>query len=102
MAMTEERRHELYEALKEQLGMGPATTFMEAMPPVGWADVATKRDLDALEERMDLRMERFVQTLRADFNGQIIDLQRNLFLGMLAAQTAFAGVVIAAVRFLIV
>jgi len=30
---------------------------MEMMPPVGWADVATKRDLDALEQRMDLRFE---------------------------------------------
>jgi hypothetical protein len=30
---------------------------MEMMPPVGWADVATKRDLDALEQRIDLRFE---------------------------------------------
>ena len=30
---------------------------MEMLPPVGWADVATKRDLDALEERMNLRFE---------------------------------------------
>ena len=30
---------------------------MEMMPPVGWADVATKRDLDALEERMNLRFQ---------------------------------------------
>ena len=102
MAMTEERRHELYEAMKEQLGMGPATTLMEAMPPVGWADVMTKRDADAFEERMGLRMDNLEARRRADVSGQIIDLQRNLFLGMLAAQTAFAGVVIAAVRFLIV
>ena|SRR5438105_13360310 len=31
--------------------------MMELLPPVGWADVATKRDLDALEERMNLRFE---------------------------------------------
>ncbi len=31
---------------------------MAQLPPVGWADVATKRDLDALEERMELRFQR--------------------------------------------
>jgi hypothetical protein len=39
------------------LGPESAETLMEMMPPVGWADVATKRDLDALEQRMDLRFE---------------------------------------------
>jgi hypothetical protein len=30
---------------------------MELLPPVGWADVATKHDLLALEGRMDARFE---------------------------------------------
>lgn len=30
---------------------------MELLPPVGWADVATKHDLLALEARLDLRFE---------------------------------------------
>lgn len=29
--------------------------MMAMLPPVGWADVATKHDLAALEERIDLR-----------------------------------------------
>jgi hypothetical protein len=31
---------------------------MELLPPVGWADVATKQDLAALEGRIDARFDR--------------------------------------------
>jgi hypothetical protein len=57
MALDERARHELFLGLEQVLGPERAGTLMELMPPVGWADVATKRDLDALEERMDLRFE---------------------------------------------
>jgi hypothetical protein len=30
---------------------------MEYLPPAGWAEVAMRRDLDALEQRLDLRFE---------------------------------------------
>ena len=48
MAITEESRHRLYQRLEELLGTEQATTLMEHLPPVGWGDVATKRDLDHL------------------------------------------------------
>ena len=109
--MTEERRLELYEAMKEKLGVNPATTFMEAMPPVGWADVATKRDLDALEERIDYRFQLLRSELRAEIHTEIgglraelheslASMQRTLFFGMIGAQAAFAGVVLTAIRYL--
>jgi hypothetical protein len=47
MAISEESRHHLYVRLEKVLGAEEATTLMEHLPPVGWADVATKRDLDA-------------------------------------------------------
>jgi len=58
MAVDERSRHELHRRLEEVLGPDPATTLIEHLPPVGWADVATKHDLAALEERMDLRFDR--------------------------------------------
>src|SRR5882757_3750567 len=57
MVLDERARHELFLRLEQVLGPESAETLMEMMPPVGWADVATKRDLDALEQRMDLRFE---------------------------------------------
>lgn len=43
------------------MGDVEATTLMEHLPPVGWADVATKGDLDHLREIMDLRFDRIDQ-----------------------------------------
>ena len=57
MALDERARHELFLRLEEVLGAESAETLMAMMPPVGWADGATKRDLDTLEERMNLRFE---------------------------------------------
>lgn len=57
MVLDERARHELYLRLEQALGAESAATLMEMLPPVGWADVATKRDLDALEHRIELRFE---------------------------------------------
>lgn len=48
MAVSEESRHHLYQRLEEVPGPEEAATLMEHLPPVGWADVATKRDIDDL------------------------------------------------------
>ena len=37
------------------LGLEAATTLIDHLPPVGWADVATTQDLAILEERLELR-----------------------------------------------
>jgi len=77
MVLDERSRHELYLRLEEVLGPEAATTLMEHLPPVGWADVATKRDLDALEQRLDLRFEAFEQRLDLRFEAfeQRLDLR---------------------------
>ena len=61
MAVTEGRRKKLYDKFEEVLDIDNAETVMELLPPVGWADVATNRELDhlrlALEGRFEGRFE---------------------------------------------
>jgi hypothetical protein len=74
VAITEETRHHLYQRLEEALGPEEATTLMEHLPPVGWADVATKHDLDHLEARMDHRftvMEQRFELLELRFDERL-------------------------------
>jgi hypothetical protein len=60
MAITEHDRHRMYQRLEAVLASEEATTLMEHLPPVGWADVATKRDLD-----------HFADKLRAEWNREL-------------------------------
>lgn len=46
MTISEQSRHHLHQKLEEFLGPDEAATLMEHLPPRGWADVATKADLD--------------------------------------------------------
>ncbi len=55
MATTEPARHQLYRRLSEIIGDEEADTLMELLPPVGWADVATKADIEHLAEHTDMR-----------------------------------------------
>src|SRR5262245_3321191 len=53
MAIDERRRLELADAAKRTFGDDAGVTLMELLPPVGWADIATKSDLRHLERRFD-------------------------------------------------
>ena len=97
-------RHELYVALQERLGPEPADTMMELLPPVGWADVATKHDLAELEERMnlrfekvDLRFDRLEARFDAKLERELRNQMRTLFFGLLTALFTMASICIAAI-----
>lgn len=57
MAIDERARHELYVQVEAAMGRDSADTLMNLLPPVGWADVATKQDLTALGDRLDRRID---------------------------------------------
>ena len=57
MAVDERGRLQLAEAAKRVFGDEVAITLMELLPPVGWADVATKHDLAHLETVMNMQFD---------------------------------------------
>lgn len=53
-AITESTRFALQQRVREVLGEQEGDTLMAHLPPVGWADVATKKDLERLANKEDL------------------------------------------------
>ncbi len=110
MAVDERSRHELYRRLEEVLGPEAATTLIEHLPPVGWADVATKHDLAALEQRMDLRFDRIEETfdgklsamgfeLRAAFEHELRGQTTTMFFALVSVVLTMAALAFALARF---
>jgi hypothetical protein len=87
MAVTQEARHQLYKALEAQLGEHNATTLIEHLPPSGWADVATKRDLHIFRTEVELAIERTARHSMQVF-----------VTWMIAANAAMAAAIITAVK----
>lgn len=107
MAISDQERLAMYDKLREVLGMDDATTMMGHLPPGGWEAVFLQQDARLVAEmdqrfaavdtkfaEMDAKLERGLRELERSMR----EHQRTLFLGMLAAQTAFVGVVIGLLR----
>ncbi len=89
MMVDERARHELFGRLEDVLGAERAVTLMEHLPPVGWADVATKhdlsaevglvrRDLAAVEERLNLRIDGVRQELDSKLGSEVGSLRHEI------------------------
>lgn len=108
MAVTEGRRHRLYTKFEEVIGAEEASTVMELLPPVGWADVATKdqvrADLDTLRISMEnsmLSMETRLKTEIGDMRAEIADVKvglskdlRTIFITSFTAHTAMTALIV--------
>lgn len=66
MTISDADRRNLYTGLEEILGPVRAEVLMEHLPPVGWADVATKEDLDGLEKRLNSKLHLVREAASAD------------------------------------
>ena len=76
--------------------------MMALLPPVGWADVATKHDLSELAGRIDLRFDGLEERLELKFEAKLErglkDLSTRFFLGLLASNATLAGMAFGAAR----
>ena len=102
IAISEESRHELYNRLQRVFGQKEAATLMEHPPPVGWADVATKRDVDTLSRELRGEMAALrgeIVELRGSFELRLADWSRTIIYANLGAVVATASVAFAAARF---
>lgn len=90
MAISEHDRYELHKWLVDSAGEQVAETLMAHLPPVGWADVATKRDLDVLGSTLRGEM----QEMRAEFH----DTLRTQLMVILGFNLSLAGAVAALLR----
>jgi hypothetical protein len=94
---TDADRRELFVALEQSLGPVPAATLMDLLPPVGWADVARRSDVDNL--RIELRGE--MTELRgemAKMNARFDGLIPRVILANIPVMFGVAGLVLAAAK----
>ena len=109
MQVNERDRHDLYEWARGTMGERRADTLMSYLPPVGWGDVATRRDLELLEARFRAELAEFRTELRTDlaeFRAEMADRfrhQTNMLVGAIAGLggllLAVGSVAVAAARY---
>jgi hypothetical protein len=66
MSITEASRFQLRTAIGQILSEEAADTLMELLPPVGWADAATKTDLQHLRDELKGDIRNLREELKAD------------------------------------
>jgi hypothetical protein len=81
MSISEAERHEIYELIKSATSDRVANNVMSMLPPVGWADVATKTDLRALQAEIGsvrTEMTAEIGSLRSELHTEIGSLRSEL------------------------
>jgi hypothetical protein len=91
-------RLQLAEAAKRVLGNDEGITLMELLPPVGWADVATKHDLLALERRIDSRFDTLEYKILGTLERELRSITWKLFAIYGASMGAMFGALVAVTK----
>jgi hypothetical protein len=101
MSISENERHQLFTWFEEQMGIERAATMTNLVPPVGWGDIATRRDFVNLDskihgaaEGLDAKIDRAVERLDAKIDGAVdrLDAKIDAVAGQLDAKISAVDV----------
>ena len=95
MSITEASRFQLRTAIGQILGKEAADTLMELLPPVGWADVATKTDIQHLRDEMKADMRALQLTIEIAIEKRIHEQSKWLITTMIAMNTVMLAASVA-------
>ena len=78
MAISQAKRTELHQELREKLTVDTADTLMEHLPPDGWSEVAMRSDLHTLEVAMRSDLTALEVALRSDMKALELALRSDM------------------------
>jgi hypothetical protein len=86
MLIDDRARFDLHAKLRDVLGTQEADTLMAHLPPVGWADVATKQDIAVLRLEME--------AMRHELRAEIANVTKQTVLALAPLIVAFNGIAV--------
>ena len=95
MTITEAKRLELHQDLRNTIGVEAADTLMEHLPPTGWADVVRRSDLDNHTSTTSSEIERSRLELMAHMDNRLAAQTRWIVTLTSANTLAMAGLIVA-------
>ena len=78
MAISQAKRTELHQELREKLTVDTADTLMDHLPPDGWSEVAMKSDLHTLEVAMKSDLHTLEVAMRSDLTALEVALRSDM------------------------
>ena len=78
MSISQAKRTELHQELREKLTVDTADTLMEHLPPGGWGEVATKSDIESLRVATKSDIESLRVATKTDIELLRVATQRDI------------------------
>ena len=95
MSITEASRFQLRTAIGQILSKEAADTLMELLPPVGWADVATKTDLQHLRDELKADIHALQLSFETTLEKRLHEQTKWLITTMIAMNAVTVAVAVA-------